>query len=44
VARYAGSLDEGVDAIVSHLWARIEGLGEALGAHEDTPSRMGKQS
>ncbi len=30
VARYAGSTSEGVDAIVSDLWARVEGLGEAL--------------
>jgi hypothetical protein len=30
VARYAGSMDEGVDAIVGDLWARIEGLGEVL--------------
>ena len=30
VAHYAGSTGEGVGAIVSELWARVEGLGEAL--------------
>jgi multidrug efflux pump subunit AcrA (membrane-fusion protein) len=29
VARYAGSMNEGFDAIVGDLWSRVEGLGEA---------------
>lgn len=32
LARYAGSSPEGVGGIVSELWARVEGLGEAMAA------------
>ena len=35
LARYAGSSPEGVGGIVSELWARVEGLGEAMEAHAD---------
>ncbi|MGE0787988.1 MAG: hypothetical protein AB7S26_20100 [Sandaracinaceae bacterium] len=34
LARYAGSSPEGVGGIVTEMWARVEGLGEALDAHE----------
>lgn len=34
LARYAGSSPEGVGGIVTELWARVEGLGEAMDAHE----------
>jgi hypothetical protein len=34
VARHVGSNGEGVDAIVGDLWARVEGLGEALDTDE----------
>jgi hypothetical protein len=34
VARFAGSQPEGASGIVSDLWARVEGLGVALGADE----------
>jgi hypothetical protein len=34
VARHVGSNGEGVDAIVGDLWARVEGLGEALDSDE----------
>lgn len=34
VARFAGSQPEGAGGIVSDLWARVEGLGVALGADE----------
>lgn len=33
LARYAGSSPEGVGGIVTELWARVEGLGEAMDAH-----------
>lgn len=33
LARYAGSAPEGVGGIVSELWARVEGLGEAMESH-----------
>jgi hypothetical protein len=35
LARYAGSSAEGVGGIVNELWARVEGLGEAMDAHAD---------
>ncbi|MFT3773425.1 MAG: hypothetical protein QM820_49240 [Minicystis sp.] len=34
LARFAGSQPEGAGGIVSELWARVEGLGVALGADE----------
>lgn len=34
LARFAGSQPEGAGGIVSELWARVEGLGVALGAEE----------
>jgi hypothetical protein len=34
VARYAGSMSGGFDAIVADLWSRVEGLGEAFD-HEE---------
>lgn len=34
LARYAGSSPEGVGGIVTELWARVEGLGEAMEAAE----------
>ncbi|MBX3249066.1 MAG: hypothetical protein KF901_17945 [Myxococcales bacterium] len=34
LARYAGSAPEGVGGIVAELWARVEGLGEAMEAVE----------
>lgn len=33
LARYAGSSPEGVGGIVTELWARVEGLSEAMDAH-----------
>ncbi|MCZ7683767.1 MAG: hypothetical protein M5U28_35375 [Sandaracinaceae bacterium] len=33
LARYAGSSPEGVGGIVTELWARVDGLGEAMDAH-----------
>ncbi|MCC6874697.1 MAG: hypothetical protein IT378_10370 [Sandaracinaceae bacterium] len=38
LARYAGSSPEGVGGIVTELWARVEGLGEALDASELSPA------
>jgi hypothetical protein len=35
LARFAGSQPEGASGIVSDLWARVEGLGVALGADEE---------
>ncbi len=35
LARYAGSSPEGVGGIVAEMWARVEGLGEALEAQEE---------
>lgn len=35
LARYAGSSPEGVGGIVAEMWARVEGLGEALDAQEE---------
>lgn len=35
VARYAGAQPEGASGIVADLWARVEGLGVALGADEE---------
>ena len=37
VARFAGSQPEGAGGIVADLWARVEGLGVALGADEVGP-------
>ena len=34
LARFAGSSVEGVGGIVSEVWARVEGLGAAIDAHE----------
>lgn len=39
LARYAGSSPEGVGGIVTELWARVEGLGEAMDAHEEIEER-----
>jgi hypothetical protein len=38
LARFAGSQAEGAGGIVSDLWARVEGLGVALGADDVLPS------
>jgi hypothetical protein len=38
LARYAGSSAEGVGGIVTELWARVEGLGEAMDAAENLES------
>jgi hypothetical protein len=38
LARFAGSQPEGAGGIVSELWARVEGLGVALGADEAPPA------
>jgi hypothetical protein len=35
LARFAGSSVEGVGGIVSEVWARVEGLGAALGGDDD---------
>jgi len=35
LARFAGSSVEGVGGIVTEVWARVEGLGAAMDAHED---------
>lgn len=35
LARFAGSSVEGVGGIVSEVWARVEGLGAAMDAHEE---------
>jgi hypothetical protein len=35
LARFAGSSVEGVGGIVSEVWARVEGLGAALGSDDD---------
>jgi len=35
LARFAGSQPDGASGIVSELWARVEGLGVALGAEEE---------
>ena len=35
LARYAGSSPEGVGGIVSEMWARVEGLGEAMDARAE---------
>ena len=35
LARFAGSSVEGVGGIVSEVWARVEGLGAALGDGDD---------
>lgn len=43
LARYAGSSPEGVGGIVSELWARVEGLGEAMDAHVD-PRAMDEEA
>ncbi len=38
LARYAGSSAEGAGAIVSEVWARLEGLGAAFGPTDPMPS------
>lgn len=37
LARFAGSSIEGAGGIVSEVWARVEGLGAAMGADDDAP-------
>jgi hypothetical protein len=39
LARYEGSSAEGVGAIVSEVWARLEGLGEAFDGAQESPVR-----
>ena len=41
LARFAGSSVEGVGGIVSEVWARVEGLGAALGGDDDDLSLDG---
>ena len=37
LARFAGSSVEGAGGIVSEVWARVEGLGAAMGGDDDAP-------
>src|SRR5262249_53912105 len=39
LARFAGSTVEGVGGIVSEVWARVEGLGAAMDAHDELEAR-----
>ncbi|MFO0588699.1 MAG: hypothetical protein U0441_14210 [Polyangiaceae bacterium] len=43
LARLAGSQPEGAGGIVSELWARVEGLGVALGA-EEAPAEVSSEA
>jgi hypothetical protein len=44
VSHYAGSSSDGVDAIVSDLWVRVEGLGDALEAVDAVDSGLREAS